>query len=939
MAGLFIRRLLACVVPVMLASEVLAGGVVIFDAPGLGVLPNIQSAVNAATSGDVLLIAPGSYPSFTIDGKSLNVFALPGDAVHVDGTITITNIGAGQRVVLSGISATALAATSPFAQPQSSLVLTDNAGTLRFQSCSFVGGRGVFSTNSNPLGVGGPGGQGVDVLDSLRVAFTRCMIVGGEGGGTPQVFTQSLGGGGGAAVRAQNSASAFYDCTLIGGVGGKAGERGGVGGNGLEQFGFGVFASGATFRGGRGGVAWDYLASGGGAGGNGMELSSSDQAQLVDCTLAEGHGGLAPNVGASATGPAGAPYGGGGIVHTWPNAARHFTCAAIAPELSSLAIQVTGQPDDLALSIAADKPAWAISTLFAGLWLIPKPNTPFLWDDTTWLDANGQGSLTRILPAANNPNGGRIVWLQGFVIGADGRSVSMPMQVLVLDPSLPPDCDANGVNDWLEWAMGVTGDCNGDLLTDRCAIFGGAADCNQNGVPDTCDIASGTSSDVNGNGTPDECEGAVTTIWVDVAAAPGGNGSPSAPFQSLGDALAASLAGDTIVVRDGLYSGTANRQLALNGRSITIRSEHGPANCVIEAQGQGFVFSATSGEQARIQGFTIRGARRALWIEDPTPPYPSVELVDCVVTQCTNLGSAPSALDVRDGAARVERCIFSANTSSFSAPVIGSASALTLVKCEFTGNGSVPGTVVALEPASTMVRIESCSFLGNNAVSVHDATIPLASAQRSLVIDNCLFASNTVTPLVCDTLDNSFTQESVRVLNSTFVGNSAPFSGGAVYVGSEKQVELSNCVLWANTATVGSQIAIDDALYGNSTVVVQRCDVQGGQAGVLVSNGHLNWGAGNLALDPLFVDIDGPDGNLATFADNDWRLALGSPCIDAGDNALAANDEFDLDQDGNTGERVPVDRLGALRFVDVPSAPDVGAGIAPLVDLGCFEHP
>ncbi|MCC7013884.1 MAG: hypothetical protein IT454_15105 [Planctomycetes bacterium] len=97
MAGLFIRRLLACVVPVMLASEVLAGGVVIFDAPGLGVLPNIQSAVNAATSGDVLLIAPGSYPSFTIDGKSLNVFALPGDAVHVDGTITITNIGARPR--------------------------------------------------------------------------------------------------------------------------------------------------------------------------------------------------------------------------------------------------------------------------------------------------------------------------------------------------------------------------------------------------------------------------------------------------------------------------------------------------------------------------------------------------------------------------------------------------------------------------------------------------------------------------------------------------------------------------------------------------------------------------------------------------------------------------------------------------------------------------
>lgn len=71
-------------------------------------------------------------------------------------------------------------------------------------------------------------------------------------------------------------------------------------------------------------------------------------------------------------------------------------------------------------------------------------------------------------------------------------------------------------------------------------------------------------------------------------------------------------------------------------------------------------------------------------------------------------------------------------------------------------------------------------------------------------------------------------------------------------------------------------------------------------------------GTGNIDDDPLFVDT----------AAGDLRLMPGSPCIDAGDNAMA---NFTSDLDGNT------------RFRDDPDTPDTGNGVPPIVDLGAFE--
>ena len=76
---------------------------------------------------------------------------------------------------------------------------------------------------------------------------------------------------------------------------------------------------------------------------------------------------------------------------------------------------------------------------------------------------------------------------------------------------------------------------------------------------------------------------------------------------------------------------------------------------------------------------------------------------------------------------------------------------------------------------------------------------------------------------------------------------------------------------------------------------------------------------------PLFVDGDGADNQWGTFDDN-CRLQEQSPAINAGNVDNVPQDLGDVDQDGNTSEKLPLDFDGETRIRDV------------VVDLGAFEY-
>ena len=80
------------------------------------------------------------------------------------------------------------------------------------------------------------------------------------------------------------------------------------------------------------------------------------------------------------------------------------------------------------------------------------------------------------------------------------------------------DCNANGIVDTLDIAMGSESDCDANAQPDSCQsdcdndgtpnvceISAGAEDCDNNGVPDLCQLAQGA-PDLNNNGMLDSCE-------------------------------------------------------------------------------------------------------------------------------------------------------------------------------------------------------------------------------------------------------------------------------------------------------------------------------------------------------------------------------------------------------------------------------------------------
>jgi len=75
-------------------------------------------------------------------------------------------------------------------------------------------------------------------------------------------------------------------------------------------------------------------------------------------------------------------------------------------------------------------------------------------------------------------------------------------------------------------------------------------------------------------------------------------------------------------------------------------------------------------------------------------------------------------------------------------------------------------------------------------------------------------------------------------------------------------------------------------------------------------------GEGNTALDPQFVDPDGPDNDPQTFAGNNYRLSGISPCIDAGKNENWMLTATDLD--------------GNPRILH--------GGLSLTVDMGAYEY-
>ena len=409
----------------------------------------------------------------------------------------------------------------------------------------------------------------------------------------------------------------------------------------------------------------------------------------------------------------------------------------------------------------------------------------------------------------------------------------------------------------------------------------------------------------------------------------------SAPFTDIETAFFSISFDGIIRLFDGVYTGPSNQGLFMGTTGVTIESINGAANCVIDLGGTGnLLTSGNFGPTApsALRGLTIRnGASRVIRAEG--------RIFD--IEDCRFVDNDGGALWIVPGST-VRRSNFTANSASGNSDggAILATPPITISDCVFDFNTAFDGGAISVldGDCDARVAITHCVFRGNEAIEEGGAiTMRGCSSSNGdmlTIIDNCFGSGNKAGfaggflhlrgffGAVQTTRVSSCTLALNEVLNTSpsFGG------GGAIWMGNSRRVEVQNSILAQNTALLGPEIRVSDSA-APSELVVDHSTVQGGPANIRLGSGTFEFLPSSLDVDPGFMSVP-----------TDYRLAPGSPCIDAGSVALLPIDFGDINSNGAIGEEVPDDLLRASRRRDDPNAPDVGSGASPLPDMGAFER-
>nr|ABZ08320.1 putative fibronectin type III domain protein [uncultured marine crenarchaeote HF4000_APKG2O16] len=134
------------------------------------------------------------------------------------------------------------------------------------------------------------------------------------------------------------------------------------------------------------------------------------------------------------------------------------------------------------------------------------------------------------------------------------------------------------------------------------------------------------------------------------------NGSSSSPYKTIQYAIDNTTAGDTIYVADGTYEENVN----LNNKWVSIRSQKGYANCIIQAtSNSNDVITASSGETKKTEviGFTIKGGNSGVKCTNNSAPT----ITNCLLKE--NIYAILAEADAIDG--NFYGNIYSNNNNSF----------------------------------------------------------------------------------------------------------------------------------------------------------------------------------------------------------------------------------------------------------------------------------
>ncbi|MHB9049335.1 MAG: right-handed parallel beta-helix repeat-containing protein, partial [Pirellulales bacterium] len=197
------------------------------------------------------------------------------------------------------------------------------------------------------------------------------------------------------------------------------------------------------------------------------------------------------------------------------------------------------------------------------------------------------------------------------------------------------------------------------------------------------------------------------------------NGTVAHRFDAIQEAIDAAQNGDTVLVLDGRYTGSGNRDMDFLGKGITVRSENGPANTVIDVgadaqnRHRGFSFHTGETPSAIVQGLTITNGYAdnggAIRIVAASP-----RIEDCVI-QGNQAVDDGGGIYADGGAAVIANSTISGNRADDGAGIAADRGAsITVTGCTISGNDAADdGGGLYLRNSNPLVTLST--IVGNEA--------------------------------------------------------------------------------------------------------------------------------------------------------------------------------------------------------------------------------
>ena len=360
--------------------------------------------------------------------------------------------------------------------------------------------------------------------------------------------------------------------------------------------------------------------------------------------------------------------------------------------------------------------------------------------------------------------------------------------------------------------------------------------------------------------------------------------------------------GDTVLVADGVYTGYGNKNITFGGLAITVRSENGPGNCIIDCEedGRGFKFFNNEGLDSVLSGFTIRnGLPDGYENEDGGGIYicpgssPTIE--NCIIKNNGNTDDGVGGGIMIDGHdpylgpfptfPMIKDCVIINNQALHAGGIRSTYANPTILNCRIEGNSGIQGGV-SLYTGNALIT--NCIIRGNSA-SLNGGGISI-NGQASPVISGCLISENVAYAegggvysfisnpqfINCVIVNNTCINDPYygvvgkgggvycgfppSFTNCTFAGNRADI-GGDFYLFTTSSPTITNCILWSTTTPI---------YFGSGNPSITYSCIYGGY-----------FGTGNINSNPQFV------------GGSNYSLISSSPCIDTGTSSGAPNTDID----------------------------------------------